>query len=188
MKNKIIIAISCVFAFAIVLFCAWMCIICNAFTPNKKYKKMADRHAQIDYFLNLKKDYDYLVVGDLRESIFTNGMYYIDESDSLYFLLKDIDYLEVDNSQKGDILYEFFWAIKISELGQDYQNERIASQHQVDDVEIRIYDDKTLVVSAYIDAGLNSTHGNRCYQLNDEDYNKLIKKLQLVVDDGLLYE
>ena len=179
MKKKLILIFVCTLAFATLSIVGYMHLMTYVvFATDPKYTRMANNHSKIEYFIDMKKDDNYIVVSE--DALV--GNYYIDFDDSLYLSIKTTEYAEVDKPTDYEFLYKIIMVRKIDEGNNANKIDSIG------DVTIKVYSKNIISVYAYIDADLNSTSNTRYYQLSDNDYNQLINNVISIIENGVLYK
>ena len=174
--SKLILIFLCSIVFIVIIY---MCIVMFVtFAPDKHYEKMANNHSKIEYFMDMKKDDNYLVVS---KDILA-GNYYIDSDDLLYLSIKTAEFVEGDKPTDSDFLYKIIMVNKIDE------GKTVNKIDSIGDITINIYSKNIISVYAYIDGDLNSTSNTRYYQLIDNDYNQIVNNALNAVENGLLYK
>lgn len=177
MKKKIpfIIVIS-------LLLCFLIAIVGVALIPDKKNlenQQYVDEQSKIETFINSKTELNCIIVARIK----SNGggdldySYHIDDNDELYTLLATMEYEEI-NSNCNDLssLYDigFVSKTKIQSAGGYPRTFKIMTDYKI----------KT---SADIFSDVYSKSKERLYEINKDDYNKLIDKIEYILENCKIY-
>ncbi len=165
-----------IICFLMLVFCLMCFSSCN--TRNES-EILADEYANVDSFLKRKNDSNHLAIGKYHMgwNIHYNELRY-DHDDTLYDLLKKIEYEEKEINIKCDFLFELFYRTEVFEDNDSNQNISI---------ECIILSNNFLRVSCNIGKEFEGGFRARTYFLNDDDYKRLIDKLNSMMENSPIY-
>ena len=152
-----------------IVFFAWT-------TPDEKQiknERLANNYAKIESFLKEKNDDRTLIVGKTPSDIYQNVEYHLDIDNELYELLGNLEFNEIKKEGETKSLYNL-----------SYCYNKTSSKLTIP-MKIWISTNGYVGISSNVDGGLfNSAYQYRYYRLNDEDYEKLIKEIEKVIELG----
>ncbi len=183
MKKKLIISL-CGVLFLVVVGIVTMLVF--MLKPSENYiknKEYVESYSKIENFIDYKTDKDMLVVKNRRKNDSaedSNYDYHIDENDELYMIIKEIDYEEVAQESNLSALYDIDYVAKDSKKGDKQYNYCSRDVTICTDNIIRIYCSRE-------GAPWDGVSKNRYYKMNDNDYNKLLEKIDYILENNALY-
>ena len=184
-KKTIIFSISVVVLSLLIILGFVVGIMISWDLEDKKWQKSADYYAGIDTFLNAKNNDYNLVVSNYPKS---PSNYYADINNDLYNNMKDIYYIEQnDKLENSYCLYKIEIGIRKDKnnTNDSDSNDYILPSNV--SVYVLICTENIIKTYSNVNASLNSASSKKIYKLDDNDYNLLIEKINLIIENGEVY-
>ena len=176
-KFSIIILVSIIIVFVTMLsfIVVWACLPSKKLIENQQY---VDEKSKIENFLNIKTDFNYVVVARVKskDSKDADYSYHIDEEYELYTLLNEMQYEEINDSNNLSSLYDIHFVSKNkgSSSGGYPRTFEIMTNYVIE-------------TSAVIFSYEYSASKTRIYKVNEDDYNKIVAKIEYILENYKTY-